>query len=386
MRRAHMTTSLLAAALVCAGLGACSGDEADGPTPSPTGEASVDATATPIPPTATPSPEPTEAAPAVRTLIITGTVPSDGAMAIPRFPSVQVTFSDPLPAGAAASISARVVSGEVSIPLFVDTDTDEEGDASVAFLPTVPLDADADYALEVDVEALEGPGGEAVSGPLSWRSAFSTRVPCGVAFDIAKDIHINALGGNDRLVRVLQETLDKTGLAPIALQLVDVFTPQTFPVSDVRLVAGLPRLSGGLYVPDPAYGFPVSVNGCTIEADAARGCDGDRGWMSCDESTFVFPIPITDTTIIYLVISHAQLSACASQSGSFTDLTDFTVEGVITQEDLLAALEAAGVEGVADYVVLDADVDGDGVLDAAHASASSDPAWMDFKDCDETGN
>lgn len=304
---------------------------------------------------------------------ILGTVPSNGAMAVPRLPEVQVALTEPLPAGMESAVTASLFAGDQEIPLALDAGRDRPGDAQLAFLPTSPLATSTDYELRISVDEVEGYSSATGLWPLEWSSSFSTTVPCGVAFNIADDIVIHSLGGNVALVALLQEALDGAGgLAPIALMFVDTYADQTFPVSGLQLVAGLPEEEGGLYSPDPAFGYPVSVPACDVTGGGA---------LSCEPATFVFPIPITDTTVIYLTISQAMLKAQAASSGAFTSLSGFTLEGVITEADLIVALEAAGLGRLSGYIILDVDLDDDGVMDAASASASSEPTWLDFEGC-----
>ena len=334
------------------------------------------ATAQPTP-TATPTPTPTQvptptATPVAQPLAIEGAVPSEGAMAIPRFPEVQVAFTDAIPAGSEGAITATIEWEGGSIPLVLDDAREIPGDDTLAFLASGVLEEDADYRLEVQVDEIPGLEPEG-AWPLTFSSTFSTRVPCGVTFNIAEEITINALGGNEALVRLLQGVLEETSLLPIALMFVDTAPGDAFPMSDLRLVAGLPiEVEEDIYGPDRTYGYPVSVEPCAIESDGA---------VVCEEATFVFPIPITDETVIYLTISRALLRGQAVTSGDFVDLDDFLLEGVITEDDLILALESAGLPSLVSYIKLDVDLNDDGIPDAASASASSNPSWLSIDDC-----
>lgn len=367
----------------------CSGPDEGTPSPaqatptSPPEPTPTVVPSTPVPtsePTPVPTPVPTTVpTPEKVILAIKGVVPSAGAMAIPRFPVVEVVFTDDLPEGQESAVLAHLVGpGGTTIGLNRDTGSDEDGDAVVPFLPVAPLQADTEYVVEVEVSEVEGVLPQGGSWPLLTSSDFSTEVPCGVAFNIVTDVQILALGANQALVQVLQGILDTSSLAPVALEFVDVFTPSIFPLSNLRLVSGLPVRGevAGVWAVDPVYGFPVSVEDCEVDTSGA---------LNCAESTFVFPIPITDDSVLYLTISHAQLSGDVSVSGDVRELDNFLLSGVVTEDDLLDTLAAIGMESIADLVKLDVDLDGDGVLDAASAEAASNPVWLDFEECDETG-
>ncbi len=384
MNRLHprwlLTMALLA---LPAGCGSGSGDDtgdddAVSPVVTPTVRAET-ATPAPAPPTPTAAPEPTP----VPVLRLISSSPGDGAMAVPRDTSFTLLFSAPITADLEVFDVTLAEEGEEPVTLTAPF-LDDDGRAVV--YPPIGLKQDTDYTLSATM--LESPDQVAQpdSWPLSIEARFTTRVPCGISFNIAYGVTLEQLGGNADLLGLLNDALSAAYLNPVALMFVDTYADLTLPLDAVGVASGLAYYSDtpgeeGLFVVDDAFGFPVSMTGCTVAADGA---------LHCGPQTFVFPIPITDATILNLYISGAEITGILTPipgedegDPSYVSLTDFRLAGVITEEDIARIGEETGLTMIIDtLLVLDQDLDGDGVPDAASAAATSSPYWIQFTHCD----
>ncbi len=340
------------------------------PTPSPTPT---------LAPTSSPTPEPTP----VPVLRIISSLPGQGAMAVPRDTAFSFLFSAPVTADLAV-FETTVTAADGETWVLEHPSLSEDG--RTLTYPPVGLARDTDYVLATTMQASSAQVAQPESWPLSLEAYFTTRVPCGIAFNIANGVMLEQLGGNEDLLGLLNDALSAAYLNPVALMFVDTYADLELPLLSVDIASGLAYYSDvpgeeGLFVVDDTFGFPVSMTDCSVAEDGA---------LACGPQTFVFPIPITDATILNLYISDATITGTlvpypgeGLDEPDYVWLEDFRLAGVITQEDIDRIGEETGLSKVIDaLLVLDQDLDGDGVEDAASAAATSEPYWIEFTHCD----
>ena len=192
------------------------------PTPSPTRQP------TPTPePTPTPTPQPT---PEPEPFKIRSSTPAHGAMAVPRTTDYTLLFNEPLTADPA--LPQVSLAAQDSAPVTsTDPQLSKDGQSLTYF--GIGLDRDTKFTFTAVLEETDTQLIPPESWPVTYQAQFTTRVPCGLSYNIASDVWIEKLGANVGIVRLLNETLQATGLMPVAMTFDDIYTDVVFSTDDV---------------------------------------------------------------------------------------------------------------------------------------------------------
>ncbi len=291
------------------------------------------------------------------TFYVNGSYPAPNAVGVPVEMQVRFYFSEAY-TGDEAALHIRVKP---------EGGTYQEVESVLApaqtFVSTtyLELEADAAYCARLDIdEDLTVPA----SWPVSYETCFRTEQPCGTAVQLTVDLVFEQFGGGTQQVVAgfLNDMLQTYGNdLPVAMLFDGVPTTATFPVTGFLTVIG--EYTPGSPAIPPAEGWLTSLEGGEIDAS---------GLFTCAAATMVLPVPVT-TFDLFLTLHDAMMTGTAVASGNFTDLDGYRLEAAMTEEDILELADSLGAPELANLVVLDVDLDGDGRADAATVVISSEP-------------
>ncbi len=291
---------------------------------------------------------------------ILGTSPDEGFKAVSTSPTGKVFFTEPY-TGEAEKVSVVIRSerGDVQRPVITVI-----GDEAT-FFPR--LDAESDYCMTVEVEQQESVPAE---WPLVHEACFTTRVPCGVPIDVGHDAAVTRLGGNDLALGALNTLLQKySDDYPIVLLLENIARSDTFPVGALSSAMGAWANQDGMQEKVLQFeGYTASLPDCTIAADGRLTCTGNY-------ATIPFQ---SDGMTLHLYIDSPSLFGTLEAAGDIQSMDTFTLAGAVTRDNIERMEEELGVEGVSALLVLDVDLDEDGVPDAASIEVQTFPRPLEL--------
>jgi hypothetical protein len=288
--------------------------------------------------------------------------PPDGAAMVPEDYVPAVRFRENFPPGASFEISL-FASGHLNV-----LDCTPGNDPEVLSCPTAePLRADAPHVLTVDVN---------VDGEVEGDAHFTTAKPTGLIYDIGDSLTVEQTGGSELAAEMFGDALDDKGTM-IAI-LAGFLGPEPAFPTDGFVLLGRGRgddelFEGGQVVADVDDGYTLSIPATMKENGSFRG-----------EVEFAsFPIEV-DGTPVDLPLWNLEVRGQTDRTG-FGQLTSLTVEAMIPEPALLEIVEAmpewaAALAEMANLIDLDADINGDGALDACSLRITGDGERVELLD------
>jgi hypothetical protein len=280
--------------------------------------------------------------------------PPDGAAMVPEDYVPAVRFRENFPPGASFEISL-FAAGHLDVLTCTPGD-----DAEVLSCPgEEPLRTDAPHVLTVDVN---------VDGEVEGDAHFTTAKPTGLIYDIGDSLTVEQTGGSELAAEMFGDALDDKGTM-IAI-LAGFLGPEPVFPSDGFVLLGRGRgddelLETGQAVADVDDGYTLSIPATMKDTGAFRG----------DIEFASFPIEVEGTPIT-LPLWNLEVRGKADPEG-FGRLSTITVEGMIPESALLEIVEsmpdwAVALAEMTNLIDLDADINGDGALDACSLRITGD--------------
>ncbi len=273
--------------------------------------------------------------------------PPDGAAMVPEDYVPAVRFRENFPPGASFDVSL-FAAGHLDVLACAPGD-----DAEVLSCPCEePLRADAPHVLTVDVN---------VDGEVEGDAHFTTAKPTGLIYDIGDALTVEQTGGSELAADMFGDALLDDKGTMIAILAGFLGPDPVFP-SDGLVLLGRGRgdeelFDAGQVVADVDDGYTLSVP-ATMEEDGSF--EGKLEFAS-------FPIEV-DGTQVALPLWHLEVRGQTDRAG-FGQLTSLNVKAMIPETALLEIVEAmpewaAALAEMANLIDLNADINGDGDLDA----------------------
>lgn len=301
------------------------------------------------------------------TFFIYGTYPDQGYQSVPTWMAGKIFFSAPYE-GEAEAIHLELISQYKDDPP-VDHEVSLTSSLEEAsYDPDPDLLPDTDYCLTVTIDYQETVDGR---WPLRHVACFTTRIPCGVPIDIGHNTEITEMGDTKASGLVILNTLltQYGNNYPVVLLLNDIERSASFPLTMDAAVGSYTSDEQGQNVPADE-GYSSSFYGCTIDVNGALLCEGD---------SVVFPIYLEEYDFKINIYGDAvTMSGLVMSEGDIQSLNWFSLQGQVTEEDVLRIESETGAEldGVIEY---DLDLDGDGINDAASITIQSDPQPLELE-------
>ncbi len=280
--------------------------------------------------------------------------PPDGAAMVPEDYVPAVRFRENFPAGASFEITLFAAGHTDAL------DCTPGDDPAVLECPAPqPLRSDSPHVVTVDVN---------VDGETEGEARFTTAKPTGLIYDIGASLTVEQTGGSELAAEMFGDALDDKGTM-IAI-LAGFLGPDSHFPADGFVLLGRGRgdeelFASGQVVADVDDGYTLSIP-ATMEADG-----GFRGQVEFAS----FPIEV-DGSPITLPLWHLEVRG-QTDPADFRQLSAITVEGMIPEPALLEIVDAmpewaAALAEMANLIDLDADINGDGALDACSLRITGD--------------
>lgn len=295
---------------------------------------------------------------------IYGTYPDEGYQKVPLQPSGRIYFSTNY-TGDPAQVKVRLVSqnGEGS-DLAVTIVNDE-----ARFYPS--LQANTDYCILTSVGYQSSVNGR---WPLEHAACFTTRQPCGTPIDIGFETEVQKLGSSPGVVNALNTSIQYYGNDyPVALVMVDTLRTATFPLNSMEVVLGAYE-TVNTQNQLRKDGYTSTFEGCKISSSGGFTCSGPNA---------IFPLYL-DSYGINLYVNDAVMTGTVQTTGNITTITEFTLSGIVTEDNIYRIESETGVTGIAALIRLDVDTDGDRTNDAATFEVTTQPQPLTMIDTECT--